>query len=279
MTALQKGLRVGRALGGHFFEWWKILHTSWKCALVFTVTFPPLWHYNERRKAKEKQVYYNKSIKDYVFFDIAIENKYMGRVLIGLYTDQVPLSAENFIQLAEGYKVRDKYLGYRNTTIHKVYPGICLVGGNVLNEKEGLSIYGKHFPDENFDMEFVQDGDVALYNVGPHTNSSQFLITFAPMPILHKHNVVIGTVLKGMNIIRMIEQLGTRLGNPMYNIKIINSGLYKNIEESGPPFFTMTEVLDKNIRKPISKEEFQKLPIESRHALIQGDMTKSNKGK
>ncbi|KEG04115.1 peptidyl-prolyl cis-trans isomerase, putative [Plasmodium vinckei vinckei] len=265
---LNKSIKGGRIIGNKCFRWWNNLHISWKFAIGFTVLFPPLWNYNERKKAKSKQVYYNKAIRDYVFFDIAVENKYIGRVLIGLYSDQVPLSVENFIQLSEGYKVKDKYIGYRNTFIHKIYPGIGLIGGNVLNDKEGLSIYGKKFPDENFDMEFVQDGDVALYNQGPHSNSSQFIITFAPMPILHKHNVVIGTVLKGMDIIRTIEKMGTKLGNPMYDIKIINCGLYRSLEEDGPPFFNVTSILDKNNQKIISKKEFEHMSEQERKELM-----------
>ncbi|CAA9990944.1 peptidyl-prolyl cis-trans isomerase, putative [Plasmodium knowlesi strain H] len=273
---LKKGFTATKIIGKRCFQWWDNLNTSWKFAIGFSVLFPPLWNYNERRKAREKQVYYNKSIKDYVFFDIAIENKYVGRVLIGLYSDQVPLSVENFIQLAEGYKVKDKYIGYRNTFIHKIYPGIGLVGGNVLNDKEGLSIYGKKFPDENFDMEFVQDGDVALFNEGPHSNSSQFIITFSPMPILHKHNVVIGTVLKGMDIIRMIENVGTKLGNPMYNVKIINCGLYRSLEQDGPPFFNMLHISDKGNKNIISKKEFENLSEQQRQSLME-EIGKSEK--
>ncbi|CXJ19640.1 peptidyl-prolyl cis-trans isomerase, putative [Plasmodium berghei] len=265
---LNKSIKGGRIIGNKCFRWWNNLHISWKIAIGFTVMFPPLWNYNERKKAKRKQVYYNKAIRDYVFFDIAVENKYIGRILIGLYSDQVPLSVENFIQLSEGYKVKDKYIGYRNTYIHKIYPGIGLIGGNVLNDKEGLSIYGKKFPDENFDMEFVQDGDVALYNQGPHSNTSQFIITFAPMPILHKHNVVIGTVLKGMDIIRTIETMGTKLGNPMYDIKIINCGLYRSLEEDGPPFFNVTSILDKNNQNFISKKEFEHMSEKERKELM-----------
>ncbi|VWU49396.1 peptidyl-prolyl cis-trans isomerase, putative [Hepatocystis sp. ex Piliocolobus tephrosceles] len=273
---LYKSVRGTGIIGKKCFKWWSNLHITWKLAVGFSVGFPLLWNYNERRKAKEKQIFYNKAIKDCVFFDIAIGNKYMGRVLIGLYSDQVPLSVENFIQLAEGYKIKDKYIGYRNTFIHKIYPGIGLVGGNVLNDKEGLSIYGKNFPDENFDMEFVQDGDVALFNEGPHTNNSKFIITFSPMPILHKHNVVIGTVLKGMNIIRSIEHVGTKLGNPMYDVKIINCGLYRSLEHDGPPYFNITDILEekKNNQNIVSKKEFENMTPEQRSSLM-GKNTKS----
>ena len=50
--------------------------------------------------------------------DFAIGSRYAGRVLIGLYSDAVPLTTENFIQLCEGFKVKDKVLGYRNTQVN-----------------------------------------------------------------------------------------------------------------------------------------------------------------
>ncbi|XP_026194544.1 photosynthetic NDH subunit of lumenal location 5, chloroplastic-like [Cyclospora cayetanensis] len=98
-----------------------------------------------RRAAAAKSSLYTRSIKDLVYMDFAIGSKYAGRVLIGLYTDAVPLSAENFIQLCQGFKVHDKILGYRNTQVHKVQQGVAMLAGDVLTGcgGEGLSIYGK----------------------------------------------------------------------------------------------------------------------------------------
>lgn len=56
-------------------------------------------------------------------------------------------------------------------------------------------------------MEFIQDGDVALFSRGPNSNNSQFMITFRPLPVLNRQHVVIGTVLKGMKVIRKVRSL------------------------------------------------------------------------
>lgn len=55
-------------------------------------------------------------------------------------------------------------------------------------------------------MEFVQDGDVGLMNTGPFSNASQFLLTLRPLPPLNRNYVVIGTVLKGMKVIRKVSK-------------------------------------------------------------------------
>merc|ERR1719471_1147681 len=100
--------------------------------------------------------------------------------MIGLYSDTVPLTCENFLQLCKGYRIHDKVIGFRNTQFHLIRPGACLVGGDVLQgsgKTRGISIYGTSFPDENFDMQFLRDGDLAMINWGKNTNSSHFMIT------------------------------------------------------------------------------------------------------
>merc|ERR1711879_753266 len=114
--------------------------------------------------------------------DIGIGEKYAGRILLGLYSTKVPLTCENFLQLCKGYKVNDKVLGYRNTNIHTIKPGGCICGGDVLTgtgKSHGISIYGETFPDENFDMQFLRDGDLAMVNWGKNTNTSIFMITLS----------------------------------------------------------------------------------------------------
>lgn len=95
---------------------------------VTAATALPYYFIQRRRtEASRKSRFYSEAVKDLVFMDFAIGNRYIGRVLIGLYTEHVPLSAENFIQLCEGYKVKDKVIGYRNT---QVSPSITVVWRN-----------------------------------------------------------------------------------------------------------------------------------------------------
>ena len=181
------------------------------------------------------------------FFDIGIGEKYAGRVIFGLYSDHVPLTCENFIQLCKGYSTGSKVLGYKNTEIHKVIPGKFIFGGDTITgvgTSPGMSIYGPAFPDENYSVEFVQDGDIAMYSNGPDTNASQFVITLAPMPRLHGQFVCFGTVLKGMKVVRAIADQAGRQGALVSPVRIINCGLY---DDDNPPEIPAGFTKDENM--------------------------------
>lgn len=59
-------------------------------------------------------------------------------------------------------------------------------------------------PEESFDTTFVQEGDVAMVSDGPLGVSSRFLITLTSNPGFQQKAVVVGTVVKGMKLIRMV---------------------------------------------------------------------------
>merc|ERR1712190_163028 len=181
---------------------------------------------------------YKNAIGDKVFMDIGIGNQYAGRVIIGLYSQRVPLTCENFLQLCKGYHIRDKVVGYRNTFFHMIKPGAALVGGDVISgtgKTHGISIYGEAFPDENFDMEFLRDGDLAMVNWGKNTNSSCFMLTLSSQRHLYGPHVVFGTVLKGMKTLREMGELGTRVGRPAMPIHILQCSVVEEGDEPPPP--------------------------------------------
>mmetsp|Transcript_73984 Transcript_73984/g.154233 ORF Transcript_73984/g.154233 Transcript_73984/m.154233 type:complete len:267 (+) Transcript_73984:90-890(+) len=212
---------------------------------------------------QQKQKRYQRMIGDKVFMDIGIGNQYAGRILIGLYSDRVPLTCENFVQLCKGYQLKDKVIGYRNTLIHMIKPGGCISGGDVLagtGRTHGISIYGEAFPDENFDMEFLRDGDLAMVNWGKNTNSSVWMITLSHQPMYYGHHVVFGTVLKGMKLVREIGELGTKVGRPAIPVRILQCGVYEEGKEEpalpegfsnvGGPLLTEDEFKALNHERP-----------------------------
>lgn len=209
-----------------------------KAALGISACLPAYFIY-EHFSSKRKYQLYKDAIGDRVYMDISIGNQYAGRILIGLYSKKLPLTCENFLQLCKGYWVKDKMIGYRNTTFHTIRPGSCLVGGDVLTgtgKSHGISIYGEAFPDESFDMEFLQDGDVAMINWGKNTNSSNFMITLSQQQQFYGHHVVFGTVLKGMKVCREMGECGTRMGRPAIPIRILQCGVVEEgVELPGPP--------------------------------------------
>jgi len=164
-----------------------------------------------------------------VFFDIAIAGQNAGRVVMELYSDVVPKTAENFRALCTGEKGKGrsgKALHYKGSTFHRIIPEFMLQGGDFTrgDGTGGESIYGEKFADENFKEKHTGPGILSMANAGPGTNGSQFFICTVKTQWLDGKHVVFGRVVEGLEIVKKVEGCGSSSGKPAKPVTIADCG-------------------------------------------------------
>ncbi|XP_077213652.1 peptidyl-prolyl cis-trans isomerase CYP40-like [Tasmannia lanceolata] len=165
------------------------------------------------------------------FLDISIGGELEGRIVIELYKDVVPKTAENFRALCTGEKGIGPNTGvplhYKGVCFHRIVKGFMLQGGDISarNGTGGESIYGLKFEDENFELKHERKGMLSMANSGTDTNGSQFFITTTRTPHLDGKHVVFGRVIKGMGVVRSIEHAPLGEGDcPTVDVVIADCG-------------------------------------------------------
>lgn len=168
-----------------------------------------------------------------VFFDIAIGDKAAGRIEFELFADTCPKTAENFLQLCIGAKSKDgRTLAFKGSSFHRVIPDFMCQGGDFTrgNGTGGESIYGGRFDDETFQGKAGKHfgpGTLSMANAGPNTNGSQFFICTAATPHLDGKHVVFGQVVKGYDVVKAMEAVGSPSGRTSSKVTISDCGAVK----------------------------------------------------
>jgi cyclophilin family peptidyl-prolyl cis-trans isomerase len=126
----------------------------------------------------------------------AILHTDLGDIKLTLFASSVPQTVNNFVFLAKsGF--------YDGTIFHRVIANFMAQGGDPTGT-------GRGGPGYKFKDEFVatlkhdRPGILSMANAGPHTNGSQFFITFVPTPWLDNKHSVFGEVSEGMNVVLQI---------------------------------------------------------------------------
>ncbi|CAL9003632.1 unnamed protein product [Prunus brigantina] len=152
-----------------------------------------------------------------VFFDILIGKMKAGRVVMELFSDVTPKTAENFRALCTGDKgigAAGKPLHFKGSTFHRIIPNFMCQGGDFTrgNGTGGESIYGTKFADENFKLKHTGPGILSMANAGPNTNGSQFFICTDKTSWLDGKHVVFGKVVDGYTVVKEMEKVGSDSG-------------------------------------------------------------------
>jgi peptidylprolyl isomerase len=131
-----------------------------------------------------------------------------GDFVLELYTEKMPITTGNFIELAQkGY--------YDGTKFHRIIEGFMIQGGDPLTKDEAMRArWGTGGPGYNIQDEFVTGlsnvrGTISMANTGqPNTGGSQFFINlvdntnldFDKPPMTSRHPVF-GKVVEGMDVV------------------------------------------------------------------------------
>ncbi|KAL8205199.1 hypothetical protein R6Q57_008750 [Mikania cordata] len=174
------------------------------------------------------------------YLDISIGGELEGRIVVQVFSDIVPKTAENFRALCTGEKgvapITGVPLHYKGVHFHRLIKSSVIEGGDIStgDGTGGESIYGSTFEDENFQIKHERKGMLSMANSGPNTNGSQFLITTTRTPNLDGKHVVFGKVVKGMGVVKSIEHVATDDNDrPVVDVIVENCGEIKDGEDDG----------------------------------------------
>jgi len=137
----------------------------------------------------------------------------MGNFKAELFDDKTPITAGNFVQLAQqGF--------YDGTKFHRVIKNFMIQGGDPLTKDDSKQAYwgtggpGYEIPDE-FGEGLKHDtvGMLSMANSGPNTGGSQFFITVFPTPHLDGKHAIFGKIVEGYDVVEKISKVKTVPGD------------------------------------------------------------------
>ncbi|KAI9335149.1 cyclophilin-like domain-containing protein [Obelidium mucronatum] len=171
-----------------------------------------------------------------VHMDVQVGSLMTGRLWFELYNDIVPLSTAHFVSLISGTAPNPAAggdpVGYKNSTVNRIIKEGWFQAGEIMDMK-GSVLVNDYLPDENFIIPHNHRGNLSFVNKGPHSNYSQFMVTFRPMPYFDRKFTCIGRCLDGDNVLQAIDEVKTRYEKPAMSIRINKCGVF--CEGTSPP--------------------------------------------
>jgi peptidyl-prolyl cis-trans isomerase A (cyclophilin A) len=150
-----------------------------------------------------------------------------GEIKVHFFSKEAPQTVANFVGLAAGEKAftdpetnqQTHRKFYDGLIFHRVIPDFMVQGGDPLATGEGGP--GYTFEDEfQSGRRFDKVGLLAMANLGPKTNGSQFFITTSTPEHLNGHHTIFGEVISGYEVVVAIAAVPSRQSRPVTDVVI-----------------------------------------------------------
>ncbi|KAK1868249.1 hypothetical protein I4F81_010742 [Pyropia yezoensis] len=168
-------------------------------------------------------------VSESVYLDVSIGGAPAGRLVVGLFGEELPKTVANYVSLTRGSgEGVTPGMGFKGSKFHRVIKGFMAQGGDFTrgDGRGGKSIYGTFFPDEAFLYSHDVRGVLSMANSGKDRNGSQFFITFGKTAWLDGKHVVFGRVTEGLDVLDKIEAVKTASADrPVSEIVVTDCGV------------------------------------------------------
>jgi cyclophilin family peptidyl-prolyl cis-trans isomerase len=162
---------------------------------------------------------YSSKANPRIFMTLSMDGNKMGDLVIEVYQNHSPRSAENFLNFVNGCSVGS----YKGTTFTGGFPGIVLTGGRVT--PCNASSDGGRQPDDGLTLRHSKRGIVSFTNDGENANGSEFQIALSDSAnLLDGYHSVVGELVEGCEVLSQAEQSLSRHGTLDHSIKIEDCG-------------------------------------------------------
>ncbi|KAI8585114.1 cyclophilin-like domain-containing protein [Geranomyces variabilis] len=155
--------------------------------------------------------------------DGGLQNQPLGpRLLVELFGDSCPKTVEHFLKFVRGGGGDRGGSGgkYEKSLVTRIVKGGWMECGEIIDDA-GQPIEVSPLEDENFIH--PHDAYTLSYltsSKGPHTATTPFLITLAPMPAFDKRYVAFGRVLQGLDTLHAFNAVQTSHERPVSEVWI-----------------------------------------------------------
>ena len=154
---------------------------------------------------------------------IAVIETNKGTIEAELYLDKAPITAQNFINLAQkGF--------YDGLTVHRVIDHFMIQGGDP--NGDGTGGPGYTIEDEFSKTLKHKEGILSMARtMMPHSAGSQFFIMLESAPHLDGQYAIFGKVIKGMDVVHAIGRTQTDFTDRPLEPMVMTKVTIKNLKE------------------------------------------------